>query len=196
MTNRMKVAALAVFLAPGAALADDPSQDIDHEVEMQVIVAADAHGTSTVHFDSSQLGFNMEDLAVGETRVIENDAGRQVSMTRTENGIQVDVDGRTIEVPHISMMAAPVDVGDIDVDVEVIESDVPSSVAIALGGTHAIRAVPPDGVMIMSPTPLDASVRESIRSVLISAGIDEEVRFIDGSEEHKQVHVIKRVETL
>ena len=75
--------------------------------------------------------------------------------------------------------------GDETVDVRVIGS-----------GMHAVPVhEAAGGVTIISGVPLDDSVRESIRSVLISAGVDEEVRFVDGSDDEQNVRVIrKRVE--
>ena len=55
-----------------------------------------------------------------------------------------------------------------------------------------MRSHHPEGVTIISAEPLDDSVRESIRSVLISAGNDDEVTFIDGSANDGQVRVIKK----
>jgi hypothetical protein len=57
--------------------------------------------------------------------------------------------------------------------------------------------MPMEGVTIISGVPLDDSVRESIRSVLISAGIGDEVRFIDHDNADKSVRVVtKRVEVV
>ena len=85
--------------------------------------------------------------------------------------------------------------GDHEIDVEV-HAEAGSANATAVG-THAVRAMPMEGVTIISGVPLDDSVRESIRSVLISAGIGDEVRFIDHGDEDKSVRVVtKRVEVV
>ena len=186
--NAIRLAVFAMFLVPVIVIADD----VEKEVEMKVVVAGDDH--ETIEWDIDSTDFEMSDLAVGESRVIENDSGRTITLTRTDSGMQVDVDGKTVEIPDISAHAVMLDASDIDV--EMIGHEVAGDVAVAVAGTHAIRAHPPEGVTILSATPLDDSVRESIRSVLISAGIDEEVRFVDGSEKRHEVRVIKRVETL
>jgi hypothetical protein len=61
------------------------------------------------------------------------------------------------------------------------------------GGRHVIRAHGPEGITIFSDKPLDDSVRDSIRSVRISAGNNDEVTFIDGSEASQRV-MMRKVE--
>ena len=184
----MRTVVFALLAAPVAVLAED----VDREVEMQFVIADDTD--ETIRWDMGGADFEMADLAVGESRTIENEDGRTITLTRTEDGMQVDVDGKTIELPHFAAHAMMFDASDIDVDLT--GGDIVGDFAVAIDGAQAIQAHPPAGVTILSATPLDDAVRESIRSVLISAGIDEEVRFVDGSEPPHQVHVIRRIETL
>ena len=58
---------------------------------------------------------------------------------------------------------------------------------------HVMTAHHPEGVTIVSGQPLDQSVKDSIRSVLISAGNNEAVTFIDGSEDGRRV-MVKKIE--
>lgn len=190
--NYWKLAVLAILLALGAAHADE----VEKTVEMKMVVTGDDHETIT--FDSNAAGFEPSDLAVGETRTIPNDSGRAITMTRTESGLQIDVDGKTIELPDVGAHGEHMMMVDaIDVDVDVTHTGTMAlPVDVEVLGSHAIRAHGPEGVTIISEEPLDASVRESIRSVLISAGIDKEVSFIDGSEQRRHIKIIKNVETL
>ena len=111
-----------------------------------------------------------------------------------------DPEGDTVVVPdmgahgtHMAFVNADGDPGDIDVRVMKMDG-VHENIDIEVmgDGAHMMQAHHPDGVTIISATPLDDSVKESIRSVLISAGNNEEVTFIDGSGDGKQVHVIKK----
>lgn len=190
--NYWKLAVLATLLALGAAHADE----VEKRVEMKMVVTGDDHETIT--FDSNAAGFEPSDLAVGETRTIPNDSGRAITMTRTESGLQIDVDGKTIELPDVGAHGEHMMMVDaMDVDVDVTHTGTMAlPVDVEVLGSHAIRAHGPEGVTIISEEPLDASVRESIRSVLISAGIDKEVSFIDGSEQRRHIKIIKNVETL
>lgn len=181
--NILKLAALAVLMAFGAAMA----QEGEEKIRIKVMVDGEGSDEATeVHWVSSDMDFEMQDLAVGETRTIKGDSGNTVTMTREEEGFSFNIDGKTIMLPdmgaHGTHMAF---VGDGAMH-ENIDVDVTSDV-------HVMRAHHPDGVTIVSGKPLDDSVKESIRSVLISAGNNEEVTFIDGSEDGKRV-IMKKIE--
>jgi hypothetical protein len=187
------LAALAAALASVGAHA----QEDGHKTEMKVMVSADGGEPTVVRWVGDDA--NLDNLAVGESRTITAGDGSGVVVTRTDAGLQFDVNGETVVVPdmhgdHMAFVGAGVDQ---EIDVQVAGGDGEDvDVTITAAGTHAIPVHQPEGVTIISGEPLDDSVRESIRSVLISAGVDEEVRFID-SNENRQVHVIrKRVETV
>jgi len=188
--NIRRLAALAVLLVFGAAHA----QEEQKQVEMKVIVAGDGGGDAKeFHWvgDPSDL----HSLAIGESRTITAEDGSPVVVTHTGDGMQFDFGGETVVLPepppppmgvhggHGMHAIAVTDVNNEDVDVTVMG-----------GGPHMIRARHPDGVTIISAGALDDSVRESIRSVLISAGVDDEVTFIDASEEPPMHVISKRIE--
>jgi len=80
------------------------------------------------------------------------------------------------------------------VDTDAVDHEVDIEV---IGDGHAMGAHRQDGITIISSKPLDSSVRESIKSVLVSAGNGDEVTFIDGSGEGKRVIMMKKkIETL
>ena len=182
-----RLTALVVLVVFGAAQA----QDEEKQVELKVIVAGDGAGdTKEFHWVGDPAG--LHDLAVGESRTITAEDGSQVVVTHTEDGMQFDIDGETVVLPgpppprmafHGAHGVAVVQGEDTDVDFTVMD-----------GGPHMFRAHHPDGVTIISPAALDDSVKESIRSVLISAGIDDEVTFIDASEERPMRFISKEVE--
>lgn len=183
--NTLKLAALAILMICAAAQA----QEVEKKMEIKVIVAGDSgEDASEVHWVSDDMDFELQDLAVGETRTIESESGKTVTITRAEEGFSFNVDGKTVEMPdmgaHGTHMAF---VGEGGMH-ETIDVDVTSDV-------HVMRAHHPEGVTIVSGKPLDDSVRESIRSVLISAGNNEEVTFIDGSEGGKRV-MVKKIEII
>lgn len=189
-----KLAALAALLACGGALAQEKEETIAFKVHISDDGAAEP---TRIHWVGEDL--DLDSLAVGESRTVTGESGDTITVTRTDDGLQFDVDGETIVVPDIGLHgehATVIDIsGDQEIDVEV-HAEAGSADATAVG-THAIRAMPMEGVTIISGVPLDDSVRESIRSVLISAGIGDEVRFIDHGDEDKSVRVVtKRVEVV
>jgi hypothetical protein len=188
---------LAALLTVGAVQA----QDVERKIELKVAVAGDDDGApSVVHWVSDDA--DLDSLAVGETRVLPGESGNDVTVTRTASGMQFEIEGETIIVPDMDMdghgsRMAFVDAaaGSGDIDVQVFKTDSGHenvNIQVMGDGPHMIQAHHPDGVTIISGTPLDDSVKESIRSVLISAGNNEEVIFIDGSDDGRQVRVIKK----
>ena len=193
--KRTVFAAAAALLTLGCAHADDAAQEIEKKVELKVVVAGDGDAPSEVHWVSNDL--ELDDLAVGESRTITGESGTEVTVTRTDGGMEFDIGGEKVVVPdmgaHGTRMAFVDLEGDHDVDVEVMGVDGEEiDVRVIGGGAHVMQAHGSDGVTIISSEPLDDSVKESIRSVLISAGRDDEVVFIDGSEDGKQVKIVKK----
>jgi hypothetical protein len=189
-----KLAALAALLACGGAIA----QEKEETIALKLHVADDgAAAPTSIHWVGEDL--DLDSLAVGESRTVTGESGETITVTRTDGGLKFDVDGETIVVPDIGMHgehAALIDIsGDQEIDVEVHAET--GSANVTAVGTRAISSTPLEGVTIISGVPLDDSVRESIRSVLISAGIGDEVRFIDHGDENKSVRVVtKRVEVV
>jgi hypothetical protein len=188
--NTFKLAALAILMTFGAAAADEV--EVEKKMEIKVMVSGDGEGDATeMHWISNDMDFEMEDLAVGESRALETESGKSVTITRAEEGFSFDVDGKTIMLPgmgghgsHMAFIGEPGKPGaPMDIDVEMS------------GGPHIMRAHHPEGITIVSGKPLDDSVKESIRSVLISAGNGEEVTFIDGSEDGRHV-MMKKIEII
>lgn len=188
----LNLAAIAVLMAFGTAVA----QEVEKKMELKIVVDGDDSGQPGV-FSWSGDGEDLENLAVGESRTLNSESGNEVTVTKTESGLEFNVNGETVVMPdmgqHGTTMAfvnadgAHEVHGDIDVEVMAFDGDETVDVRVIGGDAHA-----PGGVTIISGSPLDDSVRESIRSVLISAGHDDEVRFIDGSEDGDHVRVIKK----
>lgn len=185
--NKIKLAMLALPLLCAAAFA---GQETEHKTAIKVIVADDGSSEpTTFEWTSDGSDARLDDMQVGESRTVTDDSGKTVVVTREEDGYNFDVNGRSVKMPEFGehgphMMMLSADGGNFEYDVEVD------------GERHIVhkRMHAPDGVTIISDTPLDDSVRESIRSVLQSAGLDKEVTFIDSSadDEHKQMRVIKK----
>jgi len=187
--NIARIAAIAVLIAFGPAAA----QEVEKKVELKVVVAGDGDGTEINWVGD---GTDLEGLAVGESRTLTGESGREITVTRTGEGMQFQVDGETVVLPDLGMAGhhmAFVDTSGGQFDVEVLGDDSENvDVKVISGGAHVMQAHHPDGVTIISDEPLDESVRESIRSVLISAGKDGDVTFIDGNEHAGGVKVIKK----
>ncbi len=121
-------------------------------------------------------------MQVGETQSIVDESGRSILITREEEGFKFQVDGKTVMVPAIGehgQYATFVGGPDVttDFDVEIV------------GDHFAMPTHDSNTVTIISSEPLDASVQESIKAVLQSAGRDDTVTFIDGGTSTAGRHV-------
>jgi hypothetical protein len=184
----LKLAVLGISMIFGSALADDDVVDTGHEVQIEVIVAdGDMSEATTINWTNSNPDIDLQNMQVGESQSIIDESGRSILVTKEENGIRFDVDGKSVLMPDIGevhgahmmtlVSADGLQSVDHDFDIEV------------MGGGHAMASPVADGVMIITGAPLDASTQESIRSVLQSAGNTEEVTFIDGSAAGSGRHV-------
>jgi len=133
-------------------------------------------GANGTHFtiNSDDLGFDLAEMQVGESRSIVDESGKSILITRGQNSFSVNIDGETIELPHFG--------GDEHGGLHVM-SDV-----------NVTRMNEMSATMILSPKPIDDATQQAIRSLLESAGYGSDVDFIDhDGAEHGQV-VIKKVE--
>lgn len=188
----LKLAALATCVMVGTALADDSGQATDHEMKMQIIVSGDgSDGDNVINWTSNDPNVDLHNMQVGESQAIVDDSGRSVLVTKQADGLRFDVDGESVVVPDMGGMhgttmtfvsADGMETVDHDIDVQVF------------GEGHAMASPVSDGVMIITAEPLDAATQESIRSLLQSAGNNDEVNFIDRSSGHGdgQVKVIRK----
>ena len=177
-TNLVALVATTTFAAVALA-------DVEEQQEMKIVVAgAIPEESATIHWiGSGEAGLDIHNMQVGESQSIVDEAGRAVLITREEDGFRFDVDGQSIVMPAFDDMGARgeyvtlVDGSDVtaDFDVEIVgEHRAVSAFASPTFGGGG-------GVTIFSREPLDASTQESIRAVLLSAGRDDEVIFIDRS---------------
>lgn len=172
----MKALLVAVFMVlTGVGIASAGEEQ--HKIELKVVKSGDG-SDHTVHWSGD--GSALEALEVGESKTLEGG----VVVTRTDDGMSFNINGETIDVPHMS--------------------DHPSTTAFRMNGDHNVEIIDGgphmavrahslhDGIMIASGEAIDETTQETIRSVLASAGYDADVRFIDrGSLHARHVTVIK-----
>ena len=168
-------------LAASMTFAVTALADVEEQQEMRVVVAgALPEEIATIHWiGSGDAGLDMEAMQIGEAQSVIDESGRAVLITREEQGFRFDVDGQTIVLPdmdHHGEYLTPTDGSNMtaDFDLEIVgESQAMSAFATPTYGNG--------GVTIISGEPLDAITQESIKAVLLSAGRNDEVTFIDSS---------------
>lgn len=150
----------------------------DRKMKMAISTTDDAGEADVqLEFDFDDLGFDLHDMQEGENRSFIDKSGRSVLVTREADGIRFDVDGESISVPLFSGMhdgAVWIDGGNHDdMNVHVMHGrPMPGHRAVAMAGA-------PKGVVILSGETIDDATQQAIRSLLESAGYDDDVKFID-----------------
>lgn len=181
--NMLKLAGLAILLTAGTALA----QEVEKKMAIKVMIADGSNDqASAVEFTDDSMDFAMQNLEIGETRTIESDSGDTISITRAEQGFRFDHDGESVMMP---------DIGAHGTMMTMVEAGAMHDAINVDSAVHLVRPLHPEGVTIVSGKPLDQSVKDSIRSVLISAGNNEEITFVDGSQDGQQI-VVKKIEVI
>ncbi len=151
-----------------------------HKMKIKVAVDGDA-GEQKV-FEWHGDGTTIDDLEVGESKTITDDDGNEITLTRTEDGLDIEVEGERIEVMHP---------GDADSEDTVVKEHKTVKV---------IKAGHDGGVTIISSDAIDEETRARLAEILKEAGKDGEILFIDGSELHgdeqagtrREVRVIRK----
>jgi hypothetical protein len=166
MNIKQITATAALTLLACSALAG-PGQHTKMEIK---VVSDDGDGETRLVLDSDELGFDLHDMQVGENQSIVDKEGRPVLITRTAEGFEFAVDGKTIQMPEIDGHAIRKHAG---------------------GPPHAMAGR--EGVMIVSGKPIDDATQRVIREALEAAG-HESVHFADGhGPARHEVKVVTKV---
>lgn len=142
-------------------------------------------GQMFIDLDDAGSGVDLHDMQIGESRSIVGESGRSVLVTRVANGLELNVDGRIVEVPDFSgspdFLHLAANDG-VSIDHEMIRAVHVVDAGSAVAGD--------DGIVIVSPGRIDDATRDGIRSLLSSAGHADDVVFLDAESGIHQGHEI------
>ena len=103
MTIRTAIVSLTGLMLSIAAVAGEQHKRVE-------IVVDDNNGAPIV-FDSESAGFDPLELQLGESRSVVDEDGNTVFIVRTEDGFDIESNGRRVSVPDpASMVTAHVDI--------------------------------------------------------------------------------------
>jgi hypothetical protein len=180
----MRIKTLTVFfwliLIAAAALAGEK-----HETHIKIKVD---DGADTFEWHSDDSDRDLESLEVGESTTLTSASGKEATVTRTEDGLVIEVDGKTIDVMKFHDGDHKMTIhGDHDV---VIDGEKRIEKRI-----EVIRTDGDEAVTIISAEGIDDEKRARIEAALEEAGVDGEILFLDGSELHEdgQAHAKREV---
>jgi len=182
VTLRTFTVFLWVCLIATAAIAGE-----EHRTHIKIAVGGDGIDHQVIEFDGQDSDIDLQSLAVGESKTLTDTTGKEVTVTRTENGLEFGVDGKKIEIDHLLDGMH----GEHDMDNIVVEKH---------KNVRVIKTNNKDGVTVISGNEIDADTRAKIEEVLKDAGENGDVMFIDGSELHdgmqahegREVRIIKK----
>ncbi len=131
-----------------------------HETHIEIVT----DDGDAFEWRSSDPDADFSDLAVGESKTVTGDDGKQITVTRTADGLVFDVDGKTFDLMEF--------VGDADVTIDIEKKK----------NVRIIKTDDTAGVTIISSDAIDDETRARLEAVLKDAGTDGEILFIDGNE--------------
>ena len=176
-------AALAGLLVLASFTLSQAGNDNHHVIKVKVDDGSSG-APIEVRLDSRETGFVPADLAVGETRTIQDDQGRNILVTRTDDGLTINVDGREIVLPEPPQPPeAPVAPGAVFMAFDSDESVTAHDLRIE-SDTSA------NGATVIVGPEIDEAARNAIRDAILATGAVDDVSII-GSDAGKEVRVIK-----
>jgi len=156
------------FLIAAAAVAGD-----EQRTEIEIAVDGDDAKHRIFRFDSDESDIDLQAMAVGESQVITDSDGNEVTVSRTKNGLEFDIQGEKIEIADMHG----------EHDIAMIHKAHDEDVVIEKHKqVRMIKTSDADGVTIISGDEIDAATRAALEKVLKDAGKDGDVVFIDGTE--------------
>jgi hypothetical protein len=152
------------------------------KIEIRVTPDGDADGTV---IDAS-------DLEVGETRYITSESGKEIAITREENGFRIDIDGEEtfvmspLEGMHKKVMLRAMGEGEAHAESFVVTGEGEGHNMIFVTDDHQTVHLDDleNTVFISGLGDLDDYDKERIIDALRSAGVDKEIHFTPGGGAH------------
>ncbi len=159
------------------------------ERETKIVIKTDGGEDGTFEWVSHDTNADFSNLEVGESKTVTGDDGKEVTVTRTDQGLEFDIGGKKIEMPHFGDAEHMIHKMHKDGDVVVDKSK----------NVRIIKADSTEGVTIISTNEIDDETRAKLEKVLKEAGTEGDIMFLDGSELRGDeqagahgVHIIKK----
>lgn len=98
-TLRKTMTAMCIGLAAMGSLSTIAEDVNEHTVMINVNKTGDANSVFDIKIDGVEDSFEISDLALGETKTFTTDSGKVIVATKTEEGMNLTVDGKEIKLP-------------------------------------------------------------------------------------------------
>jgi hypothetical protein len=194
MRHKLFIGGLCALFAAAIVQADHKQ-----ETKIKVEISDDGSGDQTFVFDSEDAGFDLQSMQVGESRSVTDRNGTTADVRRTEGGFELDLNGKTLELPDIQTHDGMHGEHDVEVLVDIDDADNAKG-AKKVKKIKVMKSGAADGVTIISGGEIDTATRERIAEALQDSGHKGEIMYIDDESlagEHqagarREVRVIKK----
>jgi len=93
--------AFSVGMLSFAAISTSANENEERNVMVQVHKTDDSELLVDLEVDGNAEVFSLPELEVGESRNIVTESGKNIYVSRSENGLSVSIDGEDIDLPHV-----------------------------------------------------------------------------------------------
>jgi len=160
---------------------------------IEIAIDDDTTGEQSFVFDSEDAGFDLQSMLVDESRNITDRFGNTADLRRMETGFELDLNGKTIEIPTFEVGDMPgLDGIHDEHEVRMLIGDSDKVVVTDIDAVRVLKSDSIDGITIISGSEVDAATRERIEEALSASGRDAKVTYIDGSDLHDDEHQANR----
>jgi len=164
----------------------------EHRTKIEIAVDSENAEHRVFRFDSQDSDVDLHALAIGDSEIITDSDGNEVTVVRTEDGFEFDVEGEKIEIAGMH--------GEHDVTMLHETHDSDDVVIKKHKQVRMIKSNDAHGITIISGEKIDDETRAALESVLKEAGQDGEILFLDGDElsgdeqahDVREVHIIRK----
>lgn len=165
----------------------------ERKSRIEIAIDDDTTGEQLFVFDSEDTGFDLQSMVVGESRNITDRFGNTADLRRTEKGFELDLDGKTIEIPTFDVEDMH-ELGGIhdEHEVKMLIGGSDKVVVTDIDEVRVLKSDSADGITIISGSEIDTATRERIEEALSASGRDGKVTYIDGSDLHDGEHQANR----
>jgi len=137
----------ACLLATAAIAGEEKRTHIEIEVD------DDVSGHQAFTFDSQDAGFDLDSMVVGETRNLTDASGNTADVSRTDDGFEFDVNGKTIKLDNLHEVNGLHDEHEVEIHVDQSDNDV---IAVKrIKKVKMIKTTDAAGVTVISDNGID-----------------------------------------
>jgi hypothetical protein len=144
---------ICLVLASVAFVSVNATETKETSVKIKIEKSNNQDSMVELNIDGVNEKFTLPELMVGEEKLITTQSGKEVSVSRNEKGLSINIDGKDLALPGVGANLAP-----------------------HIQRTTALNNIIHDSVQI-SGVELDDNQKEIIKNAFKAAGVEKKIRF-------------------